>query len=82
VKLTYQRAVPGEVDEICLWYDDRKAGLGNEFFQELERTLGLIEVNPQSFPLVLFGRRKAHLKRFPYAVCYRILENWVRILLP
>ena len=80
MKLTYHRAVQREVDEACCWYDERKTGLGDEFFQELERVMGLIEMNPQSFPPAPFGRRKAHLKRFPYAICYRILEDRVRIL--
>lgn len=80
MKLTYHRAVQREVEEACDWYDERKAGLGDEFFHELERVVGLIEANPQSFPLAPFGRRKAHLKRFPYAICYRVLADRVRIL--
>lgn len=80
MKLTYHKAVQREVDAACDWYDERKDRLGDEFFQEVERTLGLIALNPQAFPLASFGRRKAHLKRFPYAVCYRILADRVRIL--
>jgi toxin ParE1/3/4 len=80
VKLTYHKAVQREVDEACGWCDERKDKLGDEFFQEVERVLGLIAANPQSFPLAPFGRRKAHLKRFPYSICYRILADRVRIL--
>jgi toxin ParE1/3/4 len=80
VKLTYHKAVQREVDAACEWYDERKDRLGDEFFQEVERMLGLITLNPQAFPLAPFGRRKAHLKRFPYVVCYRILSDRVRIL--
>jgi toxin ParE1/3/4 len=80
VILRYHRAVQQEVEEICGWYDERKARLGDEFFQETERVLGLIEANPQAFPLASSGRRKAQLKRFPYAIFYRILPDRVRIL--
>ena len=58
--MTYHRAVHREVEEACDWYDERTTGLGDEFFQELERVLGLIKTNPQAFPLALVGRRKAH----------------------
>jgi len=80
VKLTYHIAVQREVDEACAWYDEHKEHLGDEFFQELERVLALILVNPQAFPLASQGRRKAHLKRFPYTIFYRIHPDRVRIL--
>lgn len=80
MKLTYHRAVQQEVVDACAWYDERKDDLGDEFFQELERTLDLIGANPRAFPPAPFSRRKAHLKRFPYAICYRILADRVRIL--
>jgi toxin ParE1/3/4 len=80
VNLSYHKAVQQEVEQACEWYDERKDRLGDEFFQEVERVLGLIATNPQAFPLAPLGRRKAHLKRFPYAICYRILADRVRIL--
>ena len=80
MKVTFHRAVQSEVGEACDWYDERKPGLGDEFFQETERILGLIGANPQAFPPAPFGRRKAHLKRFPFAICYRVLPDRVRIL--
>jgi plasmid stabilization system protein ParE len=80
VKITYHQAVRQEVNDACAWYDERKDDLGNEFFQELERVLESIRVNPQSFSLASFGRRKAHLKRFPYTISYRASQDQVRIL--
>ncbi|WP_265595141.1 addiction module protein [Haloferula sp. BvORR071] len=32
VRLVYHHAVGQEVDDICAWYDERKGGLGDEFF--------------------------------------------------
>lgn len=40
--LSYHGAVRREVEEACDWYDERKDGLGDEFFQELEAVLVLI----------------------------------------
>lgn len=68
------------MDDACAWYDERKDHLGDEFFQEVERVLDSVAANPQAFPLASRGRRKAHLKRFPYTVFYRIHSDLVRIL--
>lgn len=80
MKLSYHGAVRREVEEACNWYDERKDGLGDEFFQELEAVLVRIAENPQTFPLTSEGRRKGRLRRFPYAVYYRVLTDRVRIL--
>ena len=80
MKLTYHIAVQREVDDACAWYDERKDHLGDEFFQEVERVLAQIASNPQGFPQSSRGRRKAHLKRFPYTIFYRIHTDRVRIL--
>jgi plasmid stabilization system protein ParE len=80
MKLSYHGAVRREVEEACDWYDERKDGLGDEFFQELEALLARIGENPQAFPLASEGRRKGRLSRFPYAVYYRVLTDRVRIL--
>ncbi len=80
MNLSYHKAVQQEVEQACQWYDERKDRLGDEFFEEVERVLGLIAANPQAFPLAPLGRRKARLKRFPYAICYRILADRVRVL--
>jgi plasmid stabilization system protein ParE len=68
------------VDDACAWYDERKDHLGDEFFQEVERVLASIAANPQAFPQSSRGRRKAHLKRFPYTIFYRIHADRLRVL--
>lgn len=80
MKLSFHRAVQGEVAEACDWYDDRREGLGNEFFQELERVLAVISLHPTFFSPHTRGRRKAQMKRFPYGIYYRILEDRVSVL--
>ncbi len=70
----------GEVDDACAWYDERKDGLGDEFFASVKCVLDAISINPQAYPLASAGRRKAHLKRFPYTIYYRVHADRVRIL--
>lgn len=80
MKITFHPAVQTEVAEICDWYDERRSSLGDEFFQEVERLLGLIADNPQFFSPHTNDRRLAPLKRFPYGIFYRVLTDRVRVL--
>ena len=66
MRLTYPRAVQRETDDAYTWDDERKDGLGHEFFQEFESVLEKIAQNPKAFPPSFFGRRRARLNRFPY----------------
>jgi toxin ParE1/3/4 len=80
VRFTFHRAVQSEIWEACDWYDERKDGLGDEFFQEFERLLALILDNPARFPPATMERRKASLRRFPYVVYFRVSLGRIRIL--
>lgn len=80
MRLCFHLAVRREVSEICDWYDERHDGLGNEFFQEVERVLNVISSHPTFFSPHTRGRRKAPLKRFPYGIYYRILDDRIRVL--
>lgn len=78
--LTFHKFVQREVEGICQWYDERKDRLGDEFFAELERTVKLISDNPLRFSPASFGRRKAYLKRFPFAIYDRVHSDRLRVL--
>lgn len=69
-----------EALEARRWYESRRAGLGAEFAQALERTVSRIAENPAAFPRVRPGVRRAILQRFPYAVYFRIAKEDVVVL--
>ena len=54
------------------WYDEQRAGLGDEFLSALEHLLDLVERLPRSFPVVRSDTRRALLSRFPYALYFRL----------
>lgn len=69
-----------EVSEAREWYERHRAGLGDQYLEQLERVLSSISENPEQFGLVERDVRVAILKRFPYAVYYRLLEDRIRVL--
>jgi len=52
------------------WYDERRAGLGDEFAADFYRALAVIESHPTAQTLVDPVFRKRKLQRFPYAVYF------------
>jgi len=58
--------------EAASFYDLQRAGLGGDFFDEVQRALRVVETSPEAFPIDLGKTRKCVLARFPYSVMYYI----------
>ena len=58
----------------CAWYDEQRAGLGDEFLASIEHVLELAVRLPRSFPVVRPDTRRALLSRFPYALYFRMRD--------
>ncbi len=77
--------VPDELAEAVLWYEARRSGLGEEFLDEIDATLPLVESRPRSFPRLQDVNasheiRRALLARFPYAIVFLVRQEEVRVL--
>jgi plasmid stabilization system protein ParE len=69
------RSADAEAIEAAVWYDDRRAGLGDEFLTELDRTFQRLCEAPQACSQLEaysgpHGVRRCSLKRFPYIVIF------------
>lgn len=69
----------GEAESAADWYESRQAGLGQDFFAELERAFTLISESPGTWPLwpgmpEFLGIRRFPLSRFPYGIAYDYSE--------
>ena len=62
------------------WYEKSRLGLGEEFEEAVASTLERIAETPQVFPKVHGEIRCAILRRFPYAIYFRILETKIVII--
>lgn len=66
-----------DVLEAADWYDAQRAGLGDEFIEEVLSVFDALETNP-----LLYYRRHPtknirwrYPKRFPYRVIYEVIED-------
>lgn len=69
-----------EALEVRTWYEGRRDGLGQEFGAAVDQVVDRITENPLAFPIVRGETRRATLRRFPYAVYFRILDDDVIVL--
>ncbi len=82
--MTYQLIVREKAEqqatEAYIWYEERLAGLGDEFLLSLDVCLNSIEKNPNIFQKKYKNVRMGMVERFPYGVYY-ITEKTVIIII-
>ena len=75
-----------ELRSTALWYDERRAGLGDEFVAEVSAALDRIGEAPASFPQWPGTQdtsppiRKATIQRFPYLIAFERHEQHSLVL--
>lgn len=68
-----------EMAESWAWYEDRLAGLGDRFLNEILGCLHQIELNPDRFPTKFKLYKEAPVDTFPFLLIYRVSKKANRI---
>ena len=76
----YRRKVGRDLAGAVGWYEDQRAGLGEEFLGAVEVSFDAIQEFPEMFACVHGEVRRAVVSRFPYAVFYRVEPKRVVVL--
>ncbi|MBI2892889.1 MAG: type II toxin-antitoxin system RelE/ParE family toxin [Deltaproteobacteria bacterium] len=69
-----------ELSEAAEYYDSARPGLGRAFISAVERASASLEECPLAGREISLDVRWWLIKRFPYALVYRVRETHVRIL--
>ena len=64
-----------EVADSFDWYESREVGLGNDFLGALDACISVVLLHPEIAPVAFKNHRKALMKRFPFAVFYRVSSS-------
>lgn len=79
--MTYRlRFLPKVEEDVlagCAWYGERGSGLGEEFLRMFYACVGEIPKNPLLYRKVYREFRRRLMRRFPYAIYFRIKDNEV-----
>jgi plasmid stabilization system protein ParE len=68
------------LDEILATCNNQSAGLGAEFLDEILATCNIIAENPQMYPVLHRGTRRAIIQKFPFGVYYRVENDLVTLI--
>jgi len=75
--LVFRPEVREELNEAYNWYENQQTGLGDDFLNCIDDILNRICQMPESYPIVYRDIRRSVVRRFPYAVYYRIVSSRV-----
>lgn len=78
--LSYRPEVEDDVVDAVAWYDDKRAGLGNEFLLEYLAAIQRICDNPLLFAVAANGLRPCRVKRFSYIVHFDLDGNNILVV--
>ncbi|MGD1104355.1 MAG: type II toxin-antitoxin system RelE/ParE family toxin [Terriglobia bacterium] len=71
MQLLVRPAAAADIEEAYRWYEQQRAGLGEEFLAAVDSILGDIVAHPTTYPVIHRETRRALLRRFPCAVFFR-----------
>jgi len=70
--LALSPAAEDDLHDAAAWYDAQQPGLGDTFMRPVEASFARLQRLPRSFPADEAGVHSALLRRFTYAVLFRI----------
>lgn len=75
-----------ELRSAALWYDERQAGLGDQFVGRISDLIERLAASPEAYPIwpgapaASTSIRKAHAEQFPYLVAFEVHSEHLLIL--
>jgi plasmid stabilization system protein ParE len=79
-QLIYRPEAAADVEEACAWYERQRAGLAAEFLNALQEAEGAVQASPMTYRLIHRDTRRYLLRRFPYQLLYRVLEESIVVV--
>jgi toxin ParE1/3/4 len=84
MNLSVLAAAKSEIAEVVKWYDLQRTGLSDDFLDELNEVFAAIQQDPLRFASVetaevQYRVRRALLRRFPYMIVFRVLDDVILV---
>jgi len=73
-------AAAADIDDAFLWYERQRPGLGHDFLTAAQAAIDAIAEHPFRYLIVRRDTRRALIRRFPYAIYYRIYGDVVVVV--
>lgn len=69
-----------DLAEAKAWYDGRQDGLGTELIEAVDEAFALVQKLPLLSRPVYRDLRRVLVRRFPYAVIYRVADDRITVV--
>jgi len=79
-RVVFRPEAAAEALEAWAWYAERRTETARQFTLELNRCIDRIGATPESFPLIEPPLRRGLLRRFPYAIFYRVTADEIVVV--
>jgi plasmid stabilization system protein ParE len=79
-RLFVRKPAKADVAAAFDWYEAHRAGLGDEFAEEVSAVYAAIEEQPLRFPIALDDIRMALVRRFPYVIYFVVLPRHTSVI--
>ena len=73
-------AAAADIDDAFLWYQAQRPGLGHEFLAAADALIAAIAERPLRYPVIRRNTRRALMRRFPYAMYFRVYDEVVVVV--
>lgn len=80
MQIRFRTEAASDLESAAAWYGRQREGLGREYLAEVDHALDLICERPDAFPLVAHQVRRSLVHRFPYAVYYRVGDEFIDVI--
>ena len=80
LKVSIRHEAEIDIEEAATWYEDQRPGLGPEFLDEVLDLCQAIAERPAMYPVVHRQTRRALIRRFPFAVYFRIEDEQIIVV--
>lgn len=75
-----RRDARAEFDAAFDWYEGQRPGLGLDFVARIQEAFARIADRPELFGIVAHDVRRALVRRFPYAIIYRVESERILVV--
>jgi hypothetical protein len=80
MRLIHHPDAEAELIEAARFYERRVPGLGVQFLDAVNISIGVIQQDPRRWRILESGIRRYLMPCFPYAIYYRTLSDELRVL--
>ena len=78
--LRLRKAAQDEIEDALEWYRQQSPTAALRFLIALEEALESLREHPDRFPVVAGTLRRTLLRRFPYAVYFKVYERTISVV--